>query len=69
MLSMRFHDPEGFDGEVNCIDPTYDPSTVRAEDEVIDPDWFARVAAALRAGPEVVVRRPERSPTPGRDTP
>ncbi len=48
MLSVRFRDPEGFEGEVNCLDPTYDPSTVRAEDEVVDPNWFERTTRALR---------------------
>ncbi len=49
MLSVRFHDPEGFEGEVNCLDPTYDPSAVRAEDEVVDPNWFARTTRVLHA--------------------
>jgi catechol 2,3-dioxygenase-like lactoylglutathione lyase family enzyme len=48
MLSVRFHDPEGFEGEVNCLDPSYDPSAVRAEDEIVDRRWFARVTRALR---------------------
>jgi catechol 2,3-dioxygenase-like lactoylglutathione lyase family enzyme len=49
MLSVRFHDPEGFEGEVNCLDPTYDPSAVRDEDEIVDPNWFERTVHVLRA--------------------
>ncbi|HEY5845412.1 MAG TPA: VOC family protein [Microlunatus sp.] len=49
MLSVRFQDPDEFDGEVNCLDPTYDPSTLRDEDDVVDPLWFARIAAVLHA--------------------
>ena len=69
MLSMRFHDPEGFEGEVNCLDPTYDPSTVRDGDEIIDPAWFERVKVALRrsrspsADPADVARPGDRSST------
>ena len=51
MLSVRFHDPDEFEGEVNCLDPTYDPSTLRDEDDVVDPLWFARMAAVLHADP------------------
>ncbi len=49
MLSVRFQDPDEFEGEVNCLDPTYDPSTLRDEDNVVDPLWFARMAAVLHA--------------------
>ena len=49
MLSVRFRDPEGLEGEVNCLDPTYDPSAVRAEDEIVDPNWFERTTLVLRA--------------------
>ncbi len=49
MLSVRFHDPEGFEGEVNCLDPSYDPAAVRVEDEIVDPRWFARLARVLHA--------------------
>ncbi len=55
MLSVRFHDPDEFEGEINCLDPTYDPSTLRAEDEVVDPLWFARMAAVLHAEPRTLV--------------
>ena len=49
MLSVRFHDPEGFEGEINCLDPAYDPSTVRDEDEIVDPSWFERTKRILHA--------------------
>ncbi|SDH08162.1 VOC family protein [Pseudonocardia oroxyli] len=47
MLSLRFHDPEGFEGEVNCLDPAYDPSSVRDQDEIVDPAWYERTRRAL----------------------
>jgi catechol 2,3-dioxygenase-like lactoylglutathione lyase family enzyme len=47
MLSVRFHDPDGFEGEINCPDPAYDPSTARGETEVVAPDRFVRT----RRGP------------------
>lgn len=50
MLSVRYVDHEGFEGEVNCFNPRFDPSTLRAEDEVIDPHWLQRAEHALRAG-------------------
>lgn len=51
MLSVRFEDPEGFEGEVNCFDPEYDPSTVRDEDEIIDPTWLEQARRVLHASP------------------
>ena len=48
MLSVRFHDPEGFEGEINCFDPAYDPSTVRDEDEIVDPAWLERIKHVLQ---------------------
>ena len=48
MLSVRFRDPEGGEGELNCLDPDYDPSAIRAEDEIVDPDWFERTTRVLR---------------------
>jgi catechol 2,3-dioxygenase-like lactoylglutathione lyase family enzyme len=49
MLSLRFRDPEGFEGEVNCLDPTYDPAATRIGDEIVDPHWFERTTRVLRA--------------------
>ena len=51
MLSVRFHDPDGLEGEVNCFDPSYDPSTLREEDEIVDPAWFERTKQVLRDDP------------------
>lgn len=48
MLSVRFQDPDGFEGEVNCLDPSYDPTSVRDEDEVVDPRWFEHIRHVLR---------------------
>ena len=47
MLSVRFEDDEGFEGEVNCFDPAYDPSTLRDEDEVLAPDWLDRTRRVM----------------------
>ncbi|MGD9531227.1 MAG: VOC family protein, partial [Pseudonocardia sp.] len=50
MLSLRYLDPDGFEGEINCFHPRFDPSALRDQDEVLDPRWLARVRRALRAG-------------------
>lgn len=50
LLSLRFRDPDGFEGEINCGNPAFDPSALRAEDEVIDPHWLERTGRALRGG-------------------
>jgi catechol 2,3-dioxygenase-like lactoylglutathione lyase family enzyme len=62
MLSLRFYDPDESEGEINCLDPSYDPSTLRDEDDVINPLWFARMASVLRADPTTDV---EGSPEEG----
>jgi len=49
MLSLRFDDSDGLEGEINCFDPTYDPAMVRDEDEIIDPLWLERTKHVLRA--------------------
>jgi hypothetical protein len=49
MLSVRFHDPDGFEGEVNCLDPSYDPTSIRDEDKVVDPCWFEHTRYVLRS--------------------
>ena len=51
MFSLRFVAPDGMEGEINCYNPEFDPSTLRDEDEVIDPDWLGRTRRALQAGP------------------
>ena len=53
MLSVRFHDPDGLEGEINCLDPSYDPSTLRDEDEIVDPAWLERTKRVLTAGSEL----------------
>ncbi|MGA8371182.1 MAG: VOC family protein [Acidimicrobiales bacterium] len=52
MLSVRFHDPDGLEGEVNCLDPAYDPSTLRDEDEIVDATWLERTRRVLQASRE-----------------
>lgn len=49
MLSLRFADPDGMQGEINCFNPDFDPSTVRDGDEIVDPDWVERARTVLQA--------------------
>jgi catechol 2,3-dioxygenase-like lactoylglutathione lyase family enzyme len=58
MLSLRFVDPDGLDGEINCYNTEFDPSTLRDEDEVIDPDWLALTKRALQPGAGTDPRQP-----------
>jgi len=51
MFSVRFVDPDGLESEINCYNPDFDASTVRDEDEVVDPDWLERTRHALHARP------------------
>jgi hypothetical protein len=53
MLSVRFVDPDGLESEINCFDPDFDPSTLRAGDEIVDPDWLDRIGRALRTPPDL----------------
>ena len=50
MLSVRYLDPDGFEGEINCFNPDFDPSAMRDEDEIIDGRWLERTRHALHAG-------------------
>ncbi|MDN5918335.1 MAG: VOC family protein [Pseudonocardia sp.] len=61
MLSVRFVDPDGLESEVNCFNPDFDPSTLRAGDEIVDPDWLDRVGRALRTPPDLT---PHGAPRP-----
>ena len=47
LLSVRFHDPDGLEGEINCLDPAYDPSSLRDEDEIVDPAWLDRIRSVM----------------------
>jgi catechol 2,3-dioxygenase-like lactoylglutathione lyase family enzyme len=58
MLSLRFVDPDGSDGELNCYNTKFDPSTLRDEDEVIDPDWLVLTKRALQPGAGTDRRQP-----------
>lgn len=49
MLSLRFVDPDGLQGEINCFNADFDPSTVRDVDEIVDPDWVERARQVLQA--------------------
>lgn len=48
VLSVNFTDPDGCEGEINCLDPAFDP-TPGPGDEPVDPDWHARVSSLLGA--------------------
>jgi len=52
MLSVRFQDPDGLEGEISCYNPAFDPSAVRPEDEVVDPHWVDRARRVLHSSPE-----------------
>lgn len=49
VLSVRFCDPDGLEGEVNCVHEDFDPT---APGEVVEHDagdgWFERLLAATR---------------------
>ncbi len=49
MLSLRFTDPDGLEGEINCFDQDFDPSSIRDGDEIVDPDWVGRARRLLHA--------------------
>ena len=49
MLSLRFVDPGGAKAEVNCLDPSFDPTSLRDEDEIVDPCWFEHTRRVLRS--------------------
>jgi catechol 2,3-dioxygenase-like lactoylglutathione lyase family enzyme len=51
MLSLRFADPDGLQGEINCFNPDFDPSSVRDGDEIVDPHWVDRARTVLHADP------------------
>jgi catechol 2,3-dioxygenase-like lactoylglutathione lyase family enzyme len=48
LLSLRYRDPDGFEGEINCFNPAFDPVALRDQDEVLDPQWLERTERALR---------------------
>jgi catechol 2,3-dioxygenase-like lactoylglutathione lyase family enzyme len=50
MLSVRYLDPDGHEGEINCFNPHVASSALRDEDEIIDPGWLERTRRALHAG-------------------
>lgn len=49
MLSLRFADPDGLQGEINCYNDAFDQTAVRDEDEIVDPDWVGQARAVLHA--------------------
>ena len=50
VLSVRYRDPDGFEGEINCFNPDFDGSTPGDHDEVADPGWYDRAKRALQTG-------------------
>ena len=49
MLSLRFVDPDGLESEINCYNEEFDPSTMRGDDVIVDPEWLQRAKQALHA--------------------
>lgn len=54
VLSVSFVDVDGCDGELNCLDPDFDP-TPGPGDLLVDPDWYARVVALMTTPPRAPV--------------
>ena len=49
LLSVRYVDPDGFEGEINCFNPGFDPADLRAE--VLDPHWLEHARRVLTRVP------------------
>lgn len=49
VLSIRYCDPDGFEGEINCYNPDFDPSAAADHADVVDPDWHERAQRVLQA--------------------
>lgn len=47
VLSVRYRDPDGFEGEINCFNPQFDPTTLAHQDEVVDPGWLDRAKQSM----------------------
>lgn len=63
--SVRYLDPDGFEGEINCFNAEFDPSALRDQDEVVDPQWLERVERVL--GRRDAGRRPAAALRPDHD--
>jgi len=48
VLSVRYRDPDGFEGEINCFNPDLDPAVRGRSDDVIDSGWHDRVRQAMQ---------------------
>ena len=48
-LSVRYEDPDGFEGEIDCFDPAFDPSAIGPDAEVVDPTWLDRAQRVLQS--------------------
>ena len=48
VLSATFRDPDGFEGEINAVDSTYDPTTYTRDcvEATVDHKWFQRLTCA-----------------------
>lgn len=49
LLCVHFRDPDGFEGEVNAVNPAFDPSHLPTGvvEEQPDPEWFNRLLGAV----------------------
>ena len=48
VLSVRYRDPDGFEGEINCFDPDFDPAMLERSDDVIDRHWHDRLKQVMQ---------------------
>ncbi|MGH9249499.1 MAG: hypothetical protein ACRD0W_08310 [Acidimicrobiales bacterium] len=48
--SVRYQDPDGFEGEINCFNPAFEAPTPGAHDDVVDSGWHERAKRLLQAG-------------------
>ena len=48
VLSVRYRDPDGFEGEINCFDPDFDPAVLGRSDDVIDRHWHDRLKQMMQ---------------------
>ena len=66
---LRFVDPDGLEGEINCYNPEFDPINLRDEDEVVDPDWLSPTKRALQSGAGPDRRQPSGAAQLSREPP
>ncbi len=49
ILSVRYEDPDGFEGEINCFNAAFEPPSVGDGDEIVDPHWLDRAKRVFQS--------------------